>query len=154
METQTITDKIANRIIPLITTICIEYALVMLSIIGDMISGIRKAKKRGEATRSKALRRTIDKAAGYYNVLLILTIVDAMQITAALFMRIVEGYEIPTIPAFTLIGSLGMAFIEVKSIFEKASEKEKESAADLLKTINEISQNPKIKELITEILKK
>ena len=47
-----------------------------------------------------------------------------------------------------------MAFIEVKSIFEKASEKEKESAADLLRMIKEISQNPKMKEIITEILKK
>ena len=57
-----------------------EYVLVLLAVLADLISGVRKAKKRGEATRSKALRRTVDKIARYYNVLFALTVIDAMQI--------------------------------------------------------------------------
>ena len=95
----------------------------------DMASGISKSRKRGEATRSRSLRRTVDKLARYYNVLVVLTVVDAMQIAGAWFMRAVEGYAVPTVPLFTLLGSLGMAGIEVKSIFEKGSDKERTDVA-------------------------
>ena len=63
-----------------------EYLLVLLSVIADLISGLRKAKRRGEARRSKALRRTVDKLCRYYNALFALSVIDAMQIISLLYL--------------------------------------------------------------------
>ena len=56
-----------------------EYVLVLCAVVADLASGLRKARRRGEARRSKALRRTVEKLATYYNVLAALTVIDAMQ---------------------------------------------------------------------------
>ena len=110
-----------SRLWWLLSVVVTEYVLVLAAVGADMASGISKSRKRGEATRSRSLRRTVDKLARYYNVLVVLTVVDAMQIAGAWFMRAVEGYAVPTVPLFTLLGSLGMAGIEVKSILRKAA---------------------------------
>ena len=91
-----------SRLWWLLSVVVTEYVLVLAAVGADMASGISKSRKRGEATRSRSLRRTVDKLARYYNVLVVLTVVDAMQIAGAWFMRAVEGYAVPTVPLFTL----------------------------------------------------
>ena len=55
------------------------YLMVLLAIMTDLWSGVRKAKKNGIARSSYGFKRTIDKIARYYNVMLALTVIDAMQ---------------------------------------------------------------------------
>ncbi|MGM9833672.1 MAG: phage holin family protein [Candidatus Limisoma sp.] len=153
METLNLSPETATRVTWLAITVCIEYLLVLLAIGGDMVSGIRKARSRGECTRSSALRRTVDKAATYYNLLVVLTVVDAMQITAVLLLRNIESYDLPTIPLFTLIGSVGMACIEVKSIFENANKKRQNDVAEILNAIEKLSHSESVKELLRACLK-
>lgn len=131
MENIFSTAEISGRAMTLLAVIFVEYTLVLVAVLTDLISGLRKAWQRGEATRSKALRRTVDKLVRYYNLLAVLTVVDAMQIVVSLYLRAVEGYELPSIPLFTLIGAVGIAFIEVKSIFEKSTDKEKADLSEL-----------------------
>lgn len=149
-QTLTITDPtVAHRILWLLAVVTAEYLLVLAAALGDMASGIRKARRSGQATRSRALRRTVDKLARYYNVLAVLTVVDAMQITAALYLRCVEGFDVPTLALFTLAGSLGMACIEVKSIFEKGSEKEKSDLAELTELAEQLADSDKTRALLS-----
>ena len=54
------------------------YILVLLMIFADLWSGVRKAKRIGEARTSYGYRRTISKMAQYYNILIACTIVDSM----------------------------------------------------------------------------
>lgn len=125
-----------------------EYMLVLLSVIADLWSGIRKAQERGEARRSKALRRTIDKLCRYYNALFALTVIDVMQISAAEYLRIACGWDIPLIPAVTLLGSIGIAVIEVKSIFEKADEKQRADAEYAVSIIAKAIKSGCFKDLV------
>ena len=105
----------------------LEYLLVLIAVLADLVSGVRKAKKMGVARRSKAFRRTIDKLARYYNALFALSIVDAMQLIAIAYLRAVESLDsLPLFPLFTLLGAIGIALIELKSIFEKAEVKEQQ----------------------------
>lgn len=129
-----------------------EYVLVLAATLADLASGIHKAKQRGEPARSRGLRRTVDKLARYYNVLAVLTVVDAMQIIGILYLRTVEGYDLPTFPIMTLLGALGMAFIEVKSIFEHGDSKEKERVSELAALLESLASSHKLKEL-AEFLK-
>ena len=68
-----------SRLWWLLSVVVTEYVLVLAAVGADMASGISKSRKRGEATRSRSLRHTVDKLARYYNVLVVLTVVDAMQ---------------------------------------------------------------------------
>lgn len=151
MENTIFTAEMTERLLWILAIVVAEYFLVLAAAAADLASGLRKARRRGETTRSRALRRTVDKLARYYNVLIVLTVVDAMQITAAVFLRTVESYDIPTIPIFTLIGSLGMAFIEVKSIFEKGDDKEKQQLAELVSLLETIADNDRLKRIIEKL---
>lgn len=151
MENTFLTAGMTERLLWILATVVAEYFLVLAAAAADLASGLRKARRRGETTRSRALRRTVDKLARYYNVLIVLTVVDAMQITAAVFLRTVESYDVPTIPIFTLIGSLGMAFIEVKSIFEKGDDKEKQQLAELVSLLESIADNDRLKRIIEKL---
>ena len=151
MENTFLTADMTERLLWILATVVAEYFLVLAAAAADLASGLHKARRRGETTRSRALRRTVDKLARYYNVLIVLTVVDAMQITAAVFLRTVEGYDVPTIPVFTLIGSLGMAFIEVKSIFEKGDDKEKQQLAELVSLLESIADNDRLKRILEKL---
>lgn len=130
-----------KTLFPILILIFLLYVGVLLSVIADLVSGVRKAKMRGEARTSAALRRTIDKLVRYYNALFAMTVIDVMQMAAVIYLRYVESVEIlPVLPLFTLIGAVGEALIELKSIYEKAEQKEKKEyreAADILKKLLE-----------------
>ena len=99
------------------------YLMVLLAIMADLWSGIRKAKKNGIARSSYGFKRTIDKVARYYNMLLALTVIDVMQMASFWYLEKFYQYCWPIFPLVTLIGAIGICLVEVKSIFEKAEDK-------------------------------
>ena len=99
------------------------YILVLLMIAADLWAGIRKAKQRGEVRTSYGFKRTVDKLAKYYNALIALTLVDAMQVALIWYLDTFYNYRIPIFPVVTLIGAIGICLIEIKSIYEKAEDK-------------------------------
>lgn len=99
------------------------YILVLIMILADLWSGVRKARRNGEVRTSYGYKRTVGKLAQYYNVLIALTVVDSMQMSAV---RYFEQYYHNTVwffPFMTLGGALLLCLIEVKSIYEKAEDK-------------------------------
>ena len=88
------------------------YILVLVMIMADLWSGLRKAKSMGEVRTSYGYKRTVGKVAQYYNVLIALTVVDSMQMSAVWFF-----------PFMTLGGAFLLCLIEIKSIYEKAENK-------------------------------
>lgn len=127
---------------PAVMLMVLEYVMVLAVVVADLVSGIRKARLRGEARRSKALRLTIDKLARYYNALMALSVLDSMQIAAVIYLRCFEQYQLPIFPLFTLLGALGMALIELKSIFEKADEKQQADYRDAADALMKILRTP------------
>lgn len=112
----------------------------------DYWSGIRKAKKRGDAIRSNKMKRTVDKVARYYNAILAMVVLDIIQISAFLFLHIYNGWSPYTFPLFTLIGVMFVAAIEIKSIVEPADAKESmelREVTELAKAIAEHKNDPK-----------
>lgn len=101
------------------------YILVLFMVAADLWSGISKAKKNGVIRSSYGFRRTVEKIARYYNVLLALTIVDVMQMVSIWYMDEFYTISLPLFPFITLIGAIGISMIEVKSIYEKAEDKVK-----------------------------
>lgn len=114
-----------NEIITVMWMLFADYMAVLLLIGADLWSGVRKARIRGEVRSSYMYKKTVDKIARYYNALLALTIVDAMQMGGVWYLDNYYDYHLPIFPVITLLASIGIGLIEIKSIFEKAEDKVK-----------------------------
>ena len=117
------------------------YMFVFFAAMADLCSGIRKAKLRGEVRSSYGFKRTVDKLARYYNLLIALTVVDCMQMAGIWYLDIFYGYHIPIFPVVTMIGAIGLGIIEVKSIFEKAEDKVRSDYQQVLMLAGEIAKH-------------
>ena len=125
-----------EKIIVLIWILFALYILVFFMIGADFWSGIRKAKKNNIVRSSYGFRRTVEKIKEYYNAMIALTIIDAMQVTALWYLETYYKYEIPMFPFVTLVGAIGLCIIEIKSIYEKAEDKQRfHEAGALLSSI-------------------
>jgi hypothetical protein len=138
------------------------YFLVLIAIVADLWSGVRKAKTNGVARSSYGYRRTVDKISRYYNVLLALTVVDAMQMISIWYLDKYYHYDrLPMFPFITLVGAIGLCLIEIKSIYEKAEDKvrienvtalagkiitNKDDISEIVKAVVTYMKEPEIKE--------
>lgn len=101
----------------------IYYAGVLVAILADLVSGLRKAKARGEKCTSAGLRRTVDKIGRYYIALFSMTVIDFMLMAALNSLAASGTHLFPAFPYLTALGALALSLIEVKSIFESSDEK-------------------------------
>lgn len=125
-----------EKIIVLLWILFAMYILILFMIGADFWSGIRKAKKNNIVRSSYGFRRTVEKIKEYYNAMIALTIIDAMQVTAIWYLETYYKYEIPMFPFVTLVGAIGLSIIEIKSIYEKAEDKQRfHEAGALITTI-------------------
>ena len=123
-------------------------------ILFDLWAGYRKAKQRHEPILSDKLQRTIAKIARYYNALLALVVIDALQISTFWYLEVYYSWHFPLFPFITLAGAIGVALIEVKSIMEKADEKEKRDMRQVTALATEIAKHRKEpSEIAQEIIK-
>lgn len=125
--------------IPL-AVVAVDYLAVVAGVCADLVAGVRKARAQGRPLTSKGFRRTVDKLSSYCLMLAALTVVDAV-VAAATFCINHQSAEsaLPIIPVFSTLGALGILLIEVKSIFESATEKaDRDSALTTLHQIIDI----------------
>ena len=97
----------------------------------DFWAGIRKAKKRGEKIMSNKMKRTMDKVSRYYNAILAMLVVDAIQMAGFVYWYLYFGGTAYTFPVFTLAAILFVAAVEIKSIYEPADAKEAKEQSDV-----------------------
>lgn len=117
------------------------YIEVFIMILADLWSGVRKAKVRGEIRSSYMYKKTIDKIARYYNAMIALTVIDAMQMGGVWYLDGYYSWSIPIFPVVTLLGALGISLVELKSIYEKADEKVKGDYKDVAALVAEIAKH-------------
>lgn len=111
-----------------LAAITAAYVLMFAMIGIDLFVGVHKAKQRGEYRTSKKYRKTVDKLVMYYGLLFAATIIDALQMLTIHVLNNASGLSVWMVPAFTLLGTLFLCFIELTSIYERADQKTKETA--------------------------
>ena len=103
--------------------VIIDYFCVLIAVLADLVSGLRKAKSRGEKCTSSGLRRSVDKIGRYYLALFSMSIIDVL-ILASLHCLKESGIDLmPCVPYMTTFGAISLTLIEVKSICERSDEK-------------------------------
>ena len=128
-----------EKLIVLLIILFSLYILILFMIGLDFWSGIRKAKKNNIVRSSYGFRRTVEKIKEYYNAMTALTIIDAMQVSVIWYLETYYKISIPMFPFITLLGAIGLSAIEVKSIYEKAEDKQRFHEAGTL--ITSIAKN-------------
>lgn len=138
---------IANCKVPL-TIVTFVYVAVLIFVFLDLWAGIRKAKQRGEYRSSFGLRKTIAKIANYYNALLVISVIDALQMLTITETQL----PLPTFPFLTIFGGLFVGFIELKSVYEKNSDKEKAMVQEAAKLVAQLITNGKDNEGLASLI--
>ena len=104
------------------------YACVLLSVLIDLFFGVKRAKQLKIARTSFGYRRTITKLTSYFGLMLMLTIAD------------IAASVIFNMPYFTVIGTIGIVIVEVKSVFENIHKEEK-NIAEVQKLLLKLFEN-------------
>lgn len=102
-------------------------AALLLAMLIDLISGVRKAKSRGEATTSQGFKKTCEKGRKYFGPYIVLICIDLLACVL-----------IP-VPAFSMLWAAYCIFCEFKSVREKSWQKEELRKAE--KTLSVIIEN-------------
>lgn len=122
-------EAIACYLIVRMAIVMICWTFVFFANILDFWSGRDTAKALGEPIDSKGYRRTFVKIGDYYRVLMFLLLFDLI---GSLF----EFYKLPFA---TLLGSVAVIAIELKSVIEN-SRRKKSHSAEIPQIIKEIVQ--------------
>ena len=132
--------------------VAVVYFLVLIAIFLDIWAGVRKAKQRGEFRSSFGLRKTIAKISNCYNMLFAVTIIDIIQMLLVLLLNEHTSTMLPAMPFLTIGSGAFACAIEVKSIFEKNTEKEKARVQETAKMLSEILKNKDNQEMFGAFL--
>lgn len=132
--------------ITVVVTFCI---IVMLAMTIDLISGLNKAKQRGEVRSSYGLKRTLSKFITYEGSMLIAAGVDIMILYCKIFpllhLQILHG-----LPVVTGIVGIFLCVVEFISVREKADKKIKTE----MQRVEEIASKMVNKDEFVEVLTK
>ena len=126
-----------------IAIVAIMWGLVAIAIIIDLFLGVKKAKERGEASTSYGFKQTVNKVVLYYAFMSFAFLMDCI------------GTFFYPLPFVTFLAAFFLIFIECKSFFEKAHDKDKRKFNKSLHDLSILLENREdLIKGIVEIIKK
>jgi hypothetical protein len=144
-------SEILKQILPQITMMAIMYFLVLVVIFLDLWAGVRKAKIRGEYRSSVGLRKTVEKIGKYFNMIFVITVIDAMQMITIAQINPQINTHLPVLPFLTFLGCIFVGFIELKSVYEKAEDKERAEIARTAEIVGKVLADISTHELASRV---
>lgn len=108
------------------------WVTVLGLIFSDLWAGVRKAKKAGVFRTSDGYKKTIDKMARYYNMMLPLALMDTAVNGIVFYLYYFYHYDLVMLPWFSFVGAGYVAFVEITSIMEAHDVKERKNQQDFL----------------------
>ena len=126
---------------------------VVIAIMLDLASGLRKATLLGEARTSYAYERTTTKLLSNGSVVLIMAMIDVFLFFGHMW-DIIGLDVLSNVPVLTFIASAWMCFVQVVSIREKAEDKAERKSADTLKQLAEVLTTEQLQALLSRVQNK
>lgn len=128
---------------------CACALFVMLAMLIDLISGLYKAKLRGELRTSYGLSRSVGKFILYGGSVMIALMVDIMVHYSRLFV-LMKLQPIVGVPVITCLVSVFLCVIEFISIREKAEDKVRKRMDKTLGAIIELVGRERLRDILSE----
>ena len=95
----------------LLLLLAVEYSGVLLSVIADLVSGVRRARREGHPCTSRGLRRTVAKVSSYFLALFCLTVIDSMIVASVVVLSACGSVNLSPFPWLTTLGSASLVLI-------------------------------------------
>jgi hypothetical protein len=140
-----------DGISPMWVIVCLEMLVVLGAMSVDFASGFYKAKLRGEERNSYGLKRTVSKFILYVGSLLIACGTDTICYMCGLW-KILHVSALTTAPVVTSIVAVFICAIEVRSIWEKAENKQQKEALQTAEAIARLLSKETVGERLTGLL--
>jgi len=123
---------------------------VVIAIMLDLASGLRKATLMGNARTSYAYERTTTKLMRNGSVVLIMAMIDVLLFFGHLW-EIIGLNVLSNVPVVTFIASAWMCFVQAVSIREKAEDKAERKSAATLKQLAEVLTTEQLQALLNKV---
>ena len=123
---------------------------VVIAIMLDLASGLRKATLTGTARTSYAYERTTTKLMRNGSVVLIMAMIDVMLFFGHLW-EIIGIDVLSNVPVVTFVASAWMCFVQAVSIREKAEDKAERKSAETLKQLAEVMTTEQLQALLNKV---
>jgi len=123
---------------------------VVIAIMLDLASGLRKATLMGNARTSYAYERTTTKLMRNGSVVLIMAMIDVLLFFGHLW-EIIGLDVLSHVPVVTFIASAWMCFVQAVSIREKAEDKAERKSAATLKQLAEVLTTEQLQALLNKV---
>ena len=134
---------------PMLAIACACALFVMLAMLIDLVSGLYKAKLRGELRTSYGLSRSVSKFILYGGSVMIALMVDIMVHYSRLFV-LMKLLPIVGVPVITCLVSVFLCVIEFLSIREKAEDKVRKRMDKTLGAIIELVGRERLRDILSE----
>ncbi len=138
--------NVFNGAANMLTIAVVACVVVLFAMMLDLVSGLYKAKLRGEIRSSWGLKRTLSKFIAYEGGMLIAAGVDLLMHLS----RLVDLFGLDAIygvPVITCLVGIFLCVVEFISIREKADKKTKKEMADAAELLVKMLDNDTFKEM-------
>jgi hypothetical protein len=115
---------------PQISLLLICIISIIVFVLCDLWSGIRKSKRAGKYIHSFGLRRTVDKLVKYFNFFIPFLFFDIVQMSLIYSINEQDNSYLWVFPFVSILGTLLIGIVEIKSIFEKIEKKERDEVKE------------------------
>lgn len=112
------------------------YVGVLIAIVVDLISGIKRSKRLGIPVRSYGLRRSLVKYGEYGLPLLLVSLIDSLLFLFTAF----ELFGLSGLPWFSLLGGIACIIIEIKSVWENTDRNRQREIALAVANLSELAR--------------
>lgn len=127
----------------------VAMVMVMVAMAVDLVSGVRKAKQRGEARTSYGFSRTLTKFLFYEGILLISQCIDVL-LHFGLHRFIETPYDIPIV---VILMGIVLCGVELWSVFEKAEDKQRRRAGQIVAAGATLLDKEALAGLLSELIR-
>lgn len=126
-----------EEIIPMMRVSCVACVLVLVAMAVDLVSGWRKARARGEAHNSYALRRSVTKFILYEGSMAIAVCIDVLLHFARMY-TLLGADVLVGVPFVSCLVGILILVVEGLSVYEKADGKTRDKVRTLADALHRV----------------
>ena len=137
----------------MLMVVVMAMIIVVLAMTVDLVSGLIKAKQRGEIRSSYGLKRTLNKFVLYEGGMLIAAGIDLLihlsQLLQLFPLKAIEG-----VPVITLVVGIYLLIVEALSVREKADQKVRGDMRKAKELLEKVITKEDIADILSEVIER
>lgn len=137
----------------MLMVVVLAMIIVVLAMTVDLVSGLIKAKQRGEIRSSYGLKRTLNKFVLYEGGMLIAAGIDLL-IHLSHLLQLFPLKAIEGVPVITLVVGIYLLIVEALSVREKADQKVRDDMRKAKELLEKVITKEDIADILSEVIER